>query len=529
MGLIRRPEPWVFLILFGSYAFFWHARDWNSASRLMLTYSLVDRGTVVLDGLDKQTGDIAWFRGRYYSDKLPGYSILATAPYAIAKGVLGLPPHPLRVPGMAYWPADYWATLGASGLLSAACGALLTHLARQLGCGPRRSLLVGLSYGLATPAYAYATMSYGHQAAAFALLASFALLWRPEARHPAWCAFIAGALAAYASVIELQVGPVSAILGFYLLARVLRRERRPARLGEFAVGASLPTVLLLGYNFLAFGSPWDMGYFHHATAEFRGVHSADNPLGLRSIDWFRIVPLLWGGYRGLLFYAPILILAVPGWLILALRREWGITLVSGAVISAVLLVNLSYPEWTGGWSTGPRLLVPLLPFAMLPVAAVLACGGPVVTGVALGQAVAGGVLMLLFQGVGARIPQFVADPLFGAVLPLWRGDALPGWWVNDRFARNLVRWLVPDAVGRLPLPWRGLQFVPLVVAQVAAIVLACRCVRRLDSSSRLEEEGASSDLGIDQQQDHGRDHQYAQDPRAEPGRMQPDQTPGFVA
>ena len=38
-------------------------------------------------------------------------------------------------------------------------------------------------------------------------------------------------------------------------------------------------------------------------------------------------------------------------------------------------MNLSYPEWTGGWSTGPRLLVPLLPFAMLPVASLLAVGG----------------------------------------------------------------------------------------------------------------------------------------------------------
>ena len=45
-------------------------------------------------------------------------------------------------------------------------------------------------------------------------------------------------------------------------------------------------------------------------------------------------------------------------------------------MAAVFLVNLSYPEWTGGWSTGPRLLVPLLPFAMLPVAALLATGGP---------------------------------------------------------------------------------------------------------------------------------------------------------
>ena len=39
---MKRPALGVFLILWASYAFFWHARDWNTASRLMLTYSLVD-------------------------------------------------------------------------------------------------------------------------------------------------------------------------------------------------------------------------------------------------------------------------------------------------------------------------------------------------------------------------------------------------------------------------------------------------------------------------------------------------------
>ena len=49
-------------------------------------------------------------------------------------------------------------------------------LARDLGCSPRRAALVGLAYGLATPAYVYATLAYGHQLSAFALLASFALI-----------------------------------------------------------------------------------------------------------------------------------------------------------------------------------------------------------------------------------------------------------------------------------------------------------------------------------------------------------------
>ena len=51
-------------------------------------------------------------------------------------------------------------------------------------------------------------------------------------------------------------------------------------------GRCFPTLILLTYNQLAFGSPWDMGYFHHATKQFADVHNADNPLGLRFPDQF---------------------------------------------------------------------------------------------------------------------------------------------------------------------------------------------------------------------------------------------------
>jgi hypothetical protein len=502
---LRQPELWVFIILLGSYAFFWHSRDWNTASRLMLTYALVDRGTLSIDGLDEQTGDKAWYRGHYYCDKLPGFSFLAAAPYAVGKAILGLPSHPLNADAFPYWWPDYWVTLAVSGVLSALTGAILAGLARDLGCGPRRAALVGLAYGLATPAYAYATLSYGHQASVFALLASFALLWRPSPPKAAARMVAAGFFAAYAAVIELQVGPVSAILGFYLLAQVLGGRRPVGAIGEFAVGAILPTLFLLGYNQFAFGSPFDLGYFHHATAMFHDVHSAKNPLGLNPPVWDHLGPLLWGSYRGLFFHAPILLGAIPGWLVLARRRP-GMAIVTAAVCASVFLVNLSYPEWTGGWSTGPRLLVALLPFAMLPVAGLLAVGGRTATALAIIAALAGGVLMLLFQGVDARINEkaWLSNPLLEIVWPLWRGDPIPREWIGDRFSRNLVGLALPDAVKRLPDAWRWAQFTPLVAFQALAILGMCGCVRTRDdelgrkpmpSDQAASDSDSSSDRG----------------------------------
>jgi hypothetical protein len=491
-----RPECWVSAILLGSYAFFWHPRDWNTSSRLMLTYAIVDRGTVAITGLEEQTRDKAFFEGEYYSDKLPGYSLLATVPYAICRWAFRLPPHPLNVPAMRYWPADYWVTLGISGVLTAATAFLLVLWARELGCPPRRAALVGLAYGLATPAYVYATLAYGHQASAFALLCSFFLLWKQTRRGPreSLCMFTAGFLAASSAVIELQVGPVSAILGFYLLAQCLKGDRRPDALGLFAVGAALPSLLLLAYNQLAFGSPWDMGYFHHATERFARVHNRDNPLGLKLPDqfWDTLGQLLLGRYRGLAFYAPIVLVAVPGWAVLVARRARSVAIVSFLSVAAVLLVNLLYPEWTGGWSTGPRLLVPSLPFAMLAVAGLLAGNSRVArvsTLAALVLALAGGVEMLMFQGAGGRIPPDFRDPLAEAVWPLWKGQtSLPGWRFDERFCRNLVSLCAPAAIAQLPPTRQALQFLPLVLVQAFAILGLWRF---LPAAHRAEEPGGT--------------------------------------
>ena len=181
----------------------------------------------------------------------------------------------------------------------------------------------------------------------------------------------AGFLAASASVIELQVGPVSAILGLYLLVEVIRRRYPFACLLSFAAGAMIPTLVLLVYNQLAFGSPWDMGYFHHVNVRVRPHPRESARPAAAGLDQARPAPL--GPIP-----RPVRLRSDPA---PRLRRDGSCCCGDGAgpwrssrssSVAAVLLVNLSYPEWTGGWSTGPRLLVPLIPFAMIPVAGLLA-------------------------------------------------------------------------------------------------------------------------------------------------------------
>lgn len=458
----------VFLVLLGSYAFFWQSRDWNSASRLMLTYALGDRGTIRLDGLEQQTGDRSYYRGHHYSDKGPGYSLLAWPVYRLVRGTFGLPEHPLNQAGFAHWPSDYGVTLATSGLLTALAGGLLTILSARLGCGPRRAALVGLAYGLATPAWVYATLAYGHQATATFLLIAFACLWdEGRSRWPRLRAFGAGGLAAYAAVVELSVGPVAAILGLFLLVKVIRGRWPTSAIGTFALGALGPTLILLGYNTIAFGSPLNLGYAYHVIPRFRELHGQGNPLGLRLPRWELTASLLLSRYRGLLFYAPLLALAPLGWWRLGRQRRWSVLWTTLAIAVVVFLVNLSYPEWTGGWSTGPRLLLPLLPFAMLAVAAALGGFGRWLTTIAVPLAIVGALLIGMFLGVGGRIPEGLpgrdfSDPFFQVVWPLWRGDPVPEWRSGEgRFARYLVTIFWPDLGSSPAEGW--LAFTPLLL------------------------------------------------------------------
>ena len=272
-------------------------------------------------------------------------------------------------------------------------------------------------------------------------------------------------------MIELQVGPVSAILGFYLLAQCLTR-RPPARcLSLFAVGAIFPTLILLTYNQLAFGSPWDMGYFHHATKQFADVHNADNPLGLRFPDqfWHKLLALLWGRYRGLTFYAPILLLTVPGWVVLIVRRYWDLAVVT-------------FLRGRRGRAREPVL--PRMDGRLVDRSAA-ARSADTVRDAARGRPPGGRFTRAtarhdhrarprigrrrnhaLVSSGGGRIPHDYADPLVQTVWPIWTGQVpLPGWRFGERFTRNVTSLIAPGWIDRLSPRWQLVQFLPLVLVQ----------------------------------------------------------------
>ena len=186
--------------------------------------------------------------------------------------------------------------------------------------------------------------------------------------------FVSGALLSWAVVIEYATAPASAVIAIYGLASALRWERgRFIRVFLSAfVGAVLFILPLLIYNYAAYGNIFTSGYGN--LISFPGMEQGFYGIGYPRVEI--LAKLLVGIQKGIFWLSPLL-LFVP----LALYKQWktpgqkGLAITIIAVTLYYFLWNSGYAYWTGGGSTGPRHITPILPFVCLPLAFLWAKAG----------------------------------------------------------------------------------------------------------------------------------------------------------
>ena len=431
------------LTLFGSAYFFPRWADWNQNSRLDLVLSIVDDRTVVIDKYVDNTGDYALVDGRHYSDKAPGMAFLGVPIYAALRAAL--PPSavehlaPLQNLSAAlgdtvrkegaglgtdrvYFFLALVAVTFATVAVPAALLAVLFYLvAGQFGLSERQRWAATALYAFGTIAFPYANAFVGHQTSAFLLFAAFAILFavRRGALQRSWL-LVAGLFLGYSAITEYQTALVVGILGVYALATIERPLDVMARL---AAGALSALALLVIYDYVSFGTPLPIGYFHSALWE--DVHSS----GLVSLTYPHL-DALWGitfgVHRGLFFLSPYLLFALVGYIVLwrspERRPEFWVLFLAPL---AFLVFNSSSAMWQGGFAVGPRYLVPSLPFLAL-AAGIGVCSvwqrrrlRPVVA-----LACAWSVFAVWTETIaGQSFPDYTANPLFDLSLPrLLSGD-----------------------------------------------------------------------------------------------------------
>jgi hypothetical protein len=256
-------------------------------------------------------------------------------------------PYPAHGPGLPVLLAPFLALGGRRAcvallaLLLGLLGATVPRLARKCGAD-REGALLAWAAAVGPPTFFFAVQIYTELPSALALTLALNLLL--AGRPGPGRALVAALVTATLPWLHVKLVLAALALGLVGLVRLESRAR-----WAFVMTGTLMAVLFVAHHWWIFGSPFAAGYGSFPPRGFRHSHPLAALVGLGIDREF-----------GLLVYAPIFLLALPGTL-LALgsyrRRAWPLLVVA----MAVLVPILPWRMWWAGQSPPARFLVPLLP------------------------------------------------------------------------------------------------------------------------------------------------------------------------
>lgn len=351
------------------------------------TQSLAERGSLAIPGIARRTGEkpsqptgtFGWAQGRdgqRYGFFGHGLSVVALPMYGLGKASVDAVPlawtRAIRADLFTFHDrsreADWLRmVVSLTNCLITPFAALLLGLwARVLGAALRPAIALALIYALATTAWPYAGTLLSEPLSALVLLGSALAIarWhraRVEGRVATRELALAGLLAGLSVHVHLlNLAAIPCLLA-YAVAPSLREPgawARERRAWWLALGlGSLALLGLLVDQAWRFGDPFESGRYDrygHWVWPFEGL-----------------LTMLVAPGRSLLIYSPPLILAGFAWGELRRRDRDTAHFVLALALTRLVLVACR-SDWHGGWGIGPRYLVPIVPFVLLPLIGPLA-------------------------------------------------------------------------------------------------------------------------------------------------------------
>jgi hypothetical protein len=139
------------------------------------------------------------------------------------------------------------------------------------------------------------------------------------------------------------------------------------RLGGFAIGGILGILPYFLYSLVAFGR--FLNVYDYQAVGFFDQGMKTGPFGFLGLRPTVIYYLLIHPYRGLFFHSPILIMAIPGWILMIKEKKHiGDAILTFYMFSIFTIYFAGYFVWWGGWGYGPRFLIPVVAWLFIPIA-----------------------------------------------------------------------------------------------------------------------------------------------------------------
>jgi hypothetical protein len=261
------------------------------------------------------------------------------------------------------WNAKrYVVTTFSVSIMGALAGVVLYRLLLLFGANAAGALFLVLVFVFGTQMFSVSTVFLSYAPAVCFEMLSYALLVKHCDALDRRRLFVAGLALGAALLCEYTVGIVAIGLSVYVLFH-LKQKRS---ILWYWLGAIIPLLPFLYYTMICFHRP-TIPYAYSVNPEFKEGMSQ----GFQGIVGFNPAVLYYIAihrYRGLFYHSPFLALAVWGWI-----RMWrepsrrSDALLSISILVAYLTLNASYYMWWGGWTNGPRHLIPALPFLIVPL------------------------------------------------------------------------------------------------------------------------------------------------------------------